>query len=152
MPIDVQGDGGAAGSSGSVVPGSVHTVDTVMVTANGDVIDAATVSAVDGIYGIYFQFTLPKTDWRAEIIKVSASNYASYIQQIGGHDHVTAAWYAQDTNAQGLLTDNLIVQVATDDGASTSEVEIPFKLLNTPAAFARIDKAYDTMNKIQAIT
>ena len=150
MPIDVQGDGGAAGISGSVR--DVHSVDTIMVTSAGNVIDAATISAVDGIYGIYFQFTLPKTDWRAEIIQVSASNYASYIQQIAQHDHVTAAWYAQDTNAQGLLTDNLIVQVATDDGSSTAEVEIPFRLLNTPGAFARIDNAYNELTKIQAIS
>lgn len=150
MPIDVQGDGGAAGSSGSVH--GVTSRDTIMVKADGSVVDAATISATDGIYGIDFSFTLPKTDWRAEIIQVSASNYASYIQQVGGHDHVTAAWYAPDTNAAGLLIDTLVVVVSTDDGLSEAQVEIPFSQLNTPGAFAKIDAAYNELVKIAAIS
>ena len=150
MPIDVVGDGGAAGSSGSVH--NVTSRDTILVKADGSVVDAATISATDGIYGIDFSFTLPKTDWRAEIIQVSASDYASYIQQVAGHDHVTAAWYAPDTNAAGLLIDTLVVVVATDDGSSEAQVEIPFSQLNTPRAFARIDAAYNELIKIAAIS
>lgn len=149
MPIEA-GDGGAAGSSGSVRDVTSH--DTILVRANGSVVDAATISATDGIYGIAFQFTLPKTDWRAEIINVSASNYASYIQQIGAHDHVTAAWYAQDVNAQGLLVDTLTVLVESDSGESSTEVSIPFSMLNTPAAFRRIDDANNRLDAIEAIT
>jgi len=150
MPIFVGDDGGAAGSSGSVH--NVTSRDTILVRADGTVVDAATISATDGIYGIDFSFTLPKTDWRAEIIQVSASNYASYIQQIGGHDHVTAAWYAPDTNAAGLLIDTLVVVVETDAGESSAQVEIPFSQLNTPGAFAKIDAAYNQLVKIEAIS
>ena len=88
MPIDVSGDG-SVGASGSVH--SVTSRDTILVQAGGNTVDAATISAVDGIYGIQFEFTLPKTSWKAQIIQVSASNYASYIQQIAQHDHVVAA-------------------------------------------------------------
>ena len=150
MPIDVSGDGGPPGESGSVH--DVTSRDTILVTSVGDVLDAATISATDGIYGIRFSFTIPKSDWRAGPIQVSASNYASYIQQIAQHDHVTAAWYAPDTNAQGLLVDTLVVQVSTDDGSSSAEVEIPFTMLNTPGAFARIDAAYNTLTSIEALT
>jgi hypothetical protein len=149
MPIEA-GSGGAPGESGSVR--DVRSRDTILVRADGSVVDAATISAVDGVYGIPFEFTLPKTDWRAEIIKVSASNYASYIQTIAGHDHVTAAWYAPDTNKAGLLIDTLVVVVETDDGSSEAQVEIPFSMLNTPGAFARIDAAYNQLTKIAAIT
>ena len=149
MPINVVGDGGGETTSGSVH--SVTSRDTILVKADGSVVDAATISATDGIYGIDFSFTLPKTDWRAEIIQVSASNYASYIQQIGGHDHVTAAWYAPDTNAAGLLIDTLVVVVETDDGDSSAQVEIPFSQLNTPGAFAKIDAAYNQLVKIEGI-
>lgn len=151
MPIEVGDDGGAPGASGSL-SGRPTSRDTILVRADGSVIDAATISAVDGIYGIAFQFTLPKTDWRADIIKVSASNFASYIQQIGGHDHVTAAWYAQDVNAQGLLVDTLVVLVESDSGESSTEVSIPFTMLNTRGAFARIDAANTRLNNIEAIT
>lgn len=149
MPI-LAGDGGAAGTSGSVR--DVTSRDTILVQPGGRVVDAATISATDGKYGIPFEFTLPKTDWRANIVQVSASNYASYIQQIGGHDHVVAAYYAPDTNAAGLLIDTLIVVVATEDELSTTEVEIPFSMLNTPAAFGRIDAAYARLKAIEAIT
>jgi hypothetical protein len=123
-----------------------------MVRADGSTVDAATISATDGIYGIAFEFTLPKTDWRAQIIQVSASNYASYIQQIAQHDHVTAIWYALEVNAQGLLTDTLTVLVDSDSGNSSTEVTIPFGMLNTPGAFARIDAANASLNQIEAIT
>ena len=144
------GDSGPPGESGSVVPGSVTSRDTVLVEPDGSGVDAATITATDGIYGITFSFTIPKTDWRAGPIKVSASDYASYIQQIAQHDHVSAIWYAPDTNAQGLLVDTLIVQVSTD--ASTAETEIPFSKLNTPGAFQQIDNTYATLTNIEAIT
>ena len=149
MPIDVSGDG-SVGASGSVH--SVTSRDTILVLGDGSVVDAATISATDGIYGIRFSFTIPKTDWRAGPIQVSASDYASYIQAIAQHDHVTAAWYSPDTNAQGLLIDTLVVQVETDDGLSSATTEIPFSKLNTPGAFAQIDAAYNTLTSIAAIT
>lgn len=144
------GDSGPPGESGSVR--DVTSRDTIQVLGNGDVVDAAAISATDGIYGITFSFTIPKTDWRAGPIQVSASNYASYIQQIAQHDHVTAAWYAPDTNAQGLLIDTLVVQVSTDDGSSSATTEIPFSKLNTPGAFAQIDNTYKTLTSIEAIS
>jgi hypothetical protein len=149
VPIEVGDGGGAAGTSGTVR--NVTSRDTILVKGDGSVVDAATISATDGIYGIDFSFTLPKTDWRANIVQVSASNYASYIQQIGGHDHVTAAWYAQDVNAQGLLVDILVVLVESDSGESSTEVAIPFSILNTPGAFARIDDANNRLDQIEAI-
>lgn len=149
MPIEA-GDGGPPGESGAVR--DVKSRDTILVQPGGQVVDAATISATDDIYGIYFEFTLPKTDWRAQIIKVSASNYASYIQQIAQHDHVIFAYYAPDTNAAGLLIDTLVVGVATEDERSTSQVELPFAILNTPGAFQRIDDAYNRMKAIEAIT
>jgi hypothetical protein len=149
VPILAGDGGGAAGTSGSVR--NVTSRDTILVKSDGSVVDAATISATDGIYGIDFSFTLPKTDWRAEIIQVSASNYASYIQQIGGHDHVTAAWYAPEVNAQGLLVDSLVVLVESDSGESSTTVEIPFSLLNTPKAFGMIDAANNRLDQIEAI-
>lgn len=148
MPVEA-GEGGAAGESGSVR--DVTSRDTILVKADGSTVDAATISATDGIYGIAFEFTLPKTDWRAEIIKVSASNYASYIQQIAGHDHVSAVWYAPDTNKAGLLIDTIVAVVETENAVSDTQVEIPFSILNTPGAFKRLDDAYTTMKKIEAI-
>ena len=143
------GDTGPPGESGSVK--DVTSRDTILVTGNGDVVDAATITATDGIYGITFSFTVPKTSWKAGPIMVSASDYASYIQQIAQHDNVTAVWYAPDTNAQGLLIDTLVVQVSTADDASSATTEIPFSKLNTPAAFAQIDNTYKTLTSIEAI-
>lgn len=151
MPLPA-GEGGPPGQSGSLVPGSVHSRDTIMVRGDGSTVDAATISATDGIYGIAFEFTLPKKDWRAQIINVSASNYASYIQQIAQHDHVSAIWYALEVNAQGLLVDTITVLVDSDSGNSSTEVTIPFSMLNTPGSFGRIDAANNQLDAIEAIT
>lgn len=141
-------DGGPPDSSGAVK--DITSRDTILVQSSGDVVDAATITATDAVFGITFSFTIPKTDWRAGPIKVSASDYASYIQQVAQHDHVTAAWYAPDTNAQGLLVDTLVVQVATPDDSSSATTEIPFSKLNTPGAFQQIDDTYATLTAIEA--
>lgn len=150
MVIPVEGGDAGGGTLGAVR--DVTSRDTILVKGDGSVVDAATISATETLHGIDFEFTLPKSDWRANIIKVSAENYASYIQAIGAHDHVIAAWYATDTNKAGLLVDSLIVLVATENEVSTTEVSIPFSMLNTPQAFARIDNAYLAMKDIEAIT
>jgi hypothetical protein len=150
VPIPVEG-----GDAGGGAAGTVHDVtsrDTILVKADGSVVDAATISATESVYNISFEFTLPKSDWRAQIIQVSAQNYASYIETIGAHDHVIAAFYATDTNAAGLLVDTLVVVVATENERSTTEVSIPFPILNTPTAFQRIEDAYANMKAIEAIT
>ena len=54
MPIDVQGDGDV-GNSGAVR--DVTSRDTILVKADGSVVDAATISATDAVYGITFSFT-----------------------------------------------------------------------------------------------
>lgn len=144
------GDGGPPGESGSVK--DVTSRDTIQVESDGSVVDAATISATDGIYGIRFSFTVPKTSWKAGPIQVAASDYASYIQQIAQHDHVTAAWYAPDTNSQGLLIDTLVTVVSSTSGNSDAQVEIPFSKLNTPGAFQMLDDANAQLDRIEAIT
>jgi hypothetical protein len=150
MPIAIGPGGGPPGPSGSV--SNVTSRDSIQVTAAGKVVDAATISATDGIYGIQFEFTVPKTSWQASIIQVSAADYASYIQQVAGHSFVSAAWYAPDTNKAGVLIDTLVVIVDSTSGLSDTQVEIPFSILNTPAAFQMIDNANVQLDAIEAIT
>jgi hypothetical protein len=147
MPVDVQGEGDV-GTSGSVK--NIVSRDTILVKADGSTVDAATISATDGIYGIDFSFTLPKTNWQASVIKVSASNRAAYIQGIAGHDHVTAVWYAPDTNAAGLLVDTVIAIVESDSGLSSTQVELPLLQFATPGTFDKLDAANTKLNTIEA--
>lgn len=150
MPIAIGPGGGPPGQSGTVT--NVTSRDSILVTAAGAVVDAATISATDGIYGIAFEFTVPKSNWQAGPIQVSASDHAASIQQIAGHQFVTAAWYAPDTNAAGVLIDTLVVVVQSTTGLSDTQVEIPFSILNTPHAFAMLDAANVQLDAIEAIT
>lgn len=143
------GDSGPPGESGSVT--NVKSRDAILVKADGSVVDAATISATDGIYGIDFEFTLPKTSWQAQIIQVSASDYAAYLQQIAQHDFVTAIWYAPDTNAAGLLVDTFVVVVESTSGNSDTQVEVPLSTWQGTKGYATIDAAHAQLDKIEAI-
>jgi hypothetical protein len=149
MPIDVQGDG-SLGTSGAVI--NVKSRDTILVKADGSVVDAATISATDAVYLIDFEFTLPKTSWQTQVIQVSAADHAAVIQTIAAHDHVTAAWYAPDTNAAGVLIDTLVVVVASTSGNSDTQVEIPFSTFAGTGPYDRIAAANVQLDKIEAIT
>jgi hypothetical protein len=149
VPVNVQGDGGAVGETGSVK--NVVSRDTILVKSDGSTVDAATISATDGIYGIDFSFTLPKTDWRASVIQVSASNYAGFIQQLAQQDHVTAVWYAPDTNAAGLLIDTVVVVVESTSGLSDTQIEYKLQQFSTPATFDRIQQTTAHLDAIEAL-
>lgn len=143
------GDGGAPDTSGAVK--NVKSRDTILVKADGAVVDAATISATDAVYLIDFEFTLPKTDWQTQIIKVSASDKAAVIQTIAQHDHVTALWYAPDTNAAGVFIDTMVAVVASTSGASDTQVEIPFSTFAGPGPYKLIDNANAHLDAIEAI-
>jgi hypothetical protein len=144
------GDSSPAGESGSVT--NVKSRDAILVKADGSVVDAATISATDGIYGIDFEFTIPKTSWQAGPIKVSASDYAAYLQQLAQHDNVTAIWYAPDTNAAGLLIDTFVVVVESTSGNSDTQVEVPLSTWQGTAGYKALDLAVANLNKIEAIS
>lgn len=146
----VAGDSGPPGPSGSVK--NVKSRDAILVKADGSVVDAATISATDGIYGIDFEFTVPKTSWQAGPINVSASDYAAYLQGLAGHEHVTAIWYAPDTNAAGLLIDTFVVVVASTSGNSDTQVEIPLSTWEGTAGYAAIDAANQKLDQIESLT
>ena len=149
MPL-TNTDSGPPGPSGSVK--NVKSRDAILVKADGSVVDAATISATDGVYGIDFEFTLPKTDWKAQIINVSASDYAAYLQGLAGHDHVTALWYAPDTNAAGLLVDTFVVVAESTSGNSDTQVEIPLSTWQGTAGYAAIDAAVAHLDQIESLT
>jgi hypothetical protein len=129
----------------------VQSRDTILVKADGTVVDAATISATDAVYLIDFEFTLPKTNWQTSVIQVSASDHAAVIQTIAAHDHVTAAWYAPDTNKAGVLIDTLVAVVESNSGNSDTQVEIPFSVFSGTQPYTMIAAANKHLNDIEAI-
>lgn len=143
------GEGGAPGSSGSVKVTGQHP--DLLVRGANNVVDAVTVYAIDGVYGVPFQFTVPRNDWRGQVVNVYASNVAAWIQQIAQHEHVVGIVSSQDTNPAGQLRDVLIVTVGDPDGVNTGEVEIPYGLRDSPATYQLIDDTYANVARVAAI-
>lgn len=136
MPIDPdQGAGGAPGSYTIVSQNS-----TSLVQGNGDVVDAVTLAATENIYGVWFQVTVTRAAWNeaagiaaagaggageGTAATVLVGQAAGLIQALGGLAPVTAINYQQNTNAAGLLIDQLLVTVSSPDGLSNIDVTVP---------------------------
>lgn len=118
----------------------------------GGVVDAVRITVRDGLYGVVFAHTVPKTVWQGAGPNVLAYDWASYVQELAGHEHVQGIDYAQDTNVNGKLIDVLYVTVGTDDGAHQALATIPFGQLNTPGAFAAVDSVYARLLEVAAMT
>lgn len=136
MPIDT--GGGAGGAPGTYTIVSQNS--TSLVQGNGNVVDAVTLAATENIYGVWFQVTVSRADWNeaAGIAAAGAGGAgettaateiigqaAGLIQALGGLAPVTAISYQQNTNAQGLLIDQLLVTVSSPDGLSNIDVVVP---------------------------
>lgn len=137
MPLD-NSIGGAGATPGTYTVGPQQS--TILVNSAGDVIDAVTVSATESIYGVDFQFTVPRTAWNvaAGIVAAGAggsgatsaglelgSQYAALIQAFGELAPVVAISYQRNTNNQSLLVDQLLVTVTDPTGLSSIDVTVP---------------------------
>jgi hypothetical protein len=148
LPIEVDG-GGTVGA----VPFRITYQHADVLSGPGrPAIDAMTIGVRGTIYGIDFQFTLPRAEWQGAGPQALAYLYASNIQEVGGHDHVIGIQYAQDTDAAGFLTDVLYVTVATTAVDQTAVATVPFSALGKPRAFQIIDDTYHTLQVVGALT
>lgn len=145
MPLDNAIDGAGA------APGSYQVLaqkPDSLVQANGTVIDAETVQAIEKTFGVWFQITVPKASWAAagttaggaatnpgglSTAEVLISQYAALIQALGMLEPVVDIQYLQLVNRRGLFTDNLVVTVGTPDGLNEAQVTVPLdpKVENT---------------------
>lgn len=137
------GEGGEPGTTGKYR--ILGQEPTIMVRAGNQVFDAVTVTAIDGVFGVVFQFTKTRAEWEGQIVTVAAADRASWIQVMAQHAHVTAMAYAQGITAAGLLRDEMVMTVSTPDEQNQAEVTWPLDTLNTPGAFAAVDRAYDRL-------
>lgn len=151
MALPVESDPGG-GTVGAVPFRVTYQNPDVLVRAGGAAVDAMTIGVRGTIYGIDFQFTLPRAEWQGAGPQALAYLYASNIQEIGGHDHVVGIQYAQDTNAAGLLTDVLYVTVATTAVDQTAVATVPFSALGKPRAFQIIEDTYRRLQEVGALT
>jgi hypothetical protein len=150
VPLPIEPDGG--GTVGAVSFRVTSQEPTIKVLAGGRVVDAMTIGVHENKYGLDFAFTITRAEWQGEGTRVAAYDYASYIQEIAGADHVVAIQYAQDTNEAGLLVDVLYVTVATTALDQTALAVVPFSTLNTPRAFQIIADTYAALQRNGALT
>lgn len=137
MPLDnaIDGAGAAPGSYTILAQNS-----TSLVQGGGNVVDAVTLQVQENTFGVWFQVTVTRAAWNlaAGIAAAgagspgagtaalqTASEYAALIQALAGLPPVTAMSYQQNTNAQGLLVDQLLVTVTSPDGLSNIDVTVP---------------------------
>lgn len=150
MPVVIETGGAVAGA-----PNSFKVLGqrpTVLVQGGSHVIDAMTIDVQDSMYGIFFSFTIPRTEWAGDGTQNEASYYAGLVQYIAGRENTVAVAYAQDVNAAGALIDTLIVTVGTPDGLNTANVTVPLLAAGQPSTFAALDKAEATLVKTAALT
>lgn len=118
---------------------------TVLTLGDGTVKDAVTVRARELAYNVEYGFTMPTDQWQGAIFKTYARVIASYIQEIGGMDHVVDIYSAQDTDRRGLLHDYLWITVATPDGNNEAVVRVLQDQANSQKTFKAITDAYATL-------
>jgi hypothetical protein len=115
----------------------------VLQQAAGKVVDAVTVYATETTYDVSYTFTVSVATWQGQKYDVYAADVASWIKVIAEHDHVVGLYGAQDTDVNGLLQDYLFVTVGIDGTDSTALTQVLLKNANTPAAFGKINAAYN---------
>lgn len=140
-------DGGSGDVNGDFVI-DIQEPD-ILTRPNGSVEDAVTVTARERAYNVPFQFTVPTSTWQGALFETYTRVIASYIQAIAQFPHVVAIYGAKDTDRNGFLQDYLFVTVGIDGTESEAQVRVLQDNANSPAAFAAIDAAYNTLVRNQ---
>jgi hypothetical protein len=134
---------GGGGPSGSYK--ILYQRPDILVQGVSNVVEAETVTALDGIYGIMFAFTRSTSTWEGGAVEAAASFYAGMIQAMAQHPHVQGLAYTQDTNASGNLIDQMIVTVGTDDGNHEASFIWPLETIGDTGAFNRADAVFNRL-------
>ena len=106
------------------------------------VVDAVTVTAQDGIYGVVFSFTRSTASWEGGAVQAAASFYSGGIQALAQYRHVQGIAYTQDTNASGNLVDQLVITVGTDDGEQEASFVWPLETIDGQAVYTKVDSVF----------
>lgn len=150
MVLPVQDDGGGPEAGSYTVLGQRPDI---MVRSVNDVIDAMTITVRENRYGVVFSFTMPRSEWLGVGTQAEAGLLASWVQAIGGHEHVIGLGYTQDVvTGSALLRDEMVITVGTPNGQHEAEITWPLRTLNTPAAFQAIDDTYANLAATAALT
>jgi len=147
--------GGGLTGGISAPPGSFTVLGQrpdILVQSPTSVVDAVTITVQENIYGVVFQFTIPKSQWVGMGTQGEANLYASYVQHLGGMTEVVGMAYSQDVNAAGLLVDEMIVTVGTPDLVHTADVAIPFSWLGTGNDTQAVTSTYQTVIATSQLT
>jgi hypothetical protein len=136
-------DGGGGGGGGSYK--ILYQRPDILVQGVSNVVEAVTVTALDGIYGVMFAFTRSTSSWEGGAVQAAASFYAGQIQGIAQHPHVQGLNYTQDTNGSGNLIDQMIVTVGTDDGEQEASFVWPLETIGGAGAIAKADAVFNQL-------
>lgn len=144
--MSLPADGGGPGTGpGGLDFRIVSQTPNILYQAGGVVVDAVTVIAVETTYNVGYTFTRSLREWEGAEWSVFAADAASWIGVIAAHANVVGLYGSQDTDVNGFLEDYLFVTVAIDGTDSEAQVKILLETSNTPAAFQKIDDAYNLL-------
>jgi hypothetical protein len=143
MPIDVVGDGGAAGNTHPYQ--LIGSVRTFRVNNDGTFTPVVNITAVSNTYGVQFTFTILASTFDADGAPSQAALRTEWVDTIAAHDHVVGFRTEVDQGPDQILYNYAVITVGTDDGAITDEVRVRMDQLNTPAAFGAIDSAWQRL-------
>lgn len=146
----------------------IGTRPDTLVQADGTVIAALTVQAVDTQYNVWFQITIPDATWNAAEQTLAAGagvagatttgqeligEYAGLIQALAILAPVSAIYYLQQVSpTTGLFTDNLIVTVSDPTGALTASVVVPLDPAQENTSNNKVLATYASLQALAATT
>lgn len=139
-------DGGDA--AGSTAYEIVGTVATFQVNDNNTTTAIEQITARSPLYDVVFTFNVLRSTFLADGGPPLAALKVQEVNAICGVAHVFAVRSTQDLDDAGHLYNYLVVVVGDESGARTTEVQIRMDQIGTPAAFAAIDAAWQTVQNL----
>lgn len=100
---------------------------------------------------IYFEFRIPRADYKADIVAQEAEGYSASLEADMQDPNIADITWFQSQQADGYLVDMATVYVVSDSGNSTANVDVPFGHTDPRYLIPHIQPTVDELNKAEAL-
>lgn len=120
----------------------VGVLQTFRVNSDSTTTPIVQITAYSVAYGVTFTWFITEATFQADGAKNAAEQMTTDVNAVCGYRHVQEFRTEQDQDRSGLLVNNAVITVGTDDESITAVVTQRMDHLNTPATFGLIDNAW----------
>lgn len=135
-------DGGDPGGGDDASFTPIATVHTDRINNDGTMTPIVNITAMSDKYGVQFTFTILEATWKSNGGPSETGLRTTWVNQICGHDNVLGFYTESDTGPSQVLYNFAVVTVGAEGSEVRGVVRIRMDQLNTPGAFAAIDREY----------